>query len=166
MEGRINEDAEIVLMDDNAADVTVEKEEPSKESNTMTFADYMANKGKKEDVLLRETKNEFAGATAARKGEEEAFMAMGGGKKKKEKKKKVPEKNNIDLGFRTVKADANSGRGDGRGDGRDFRGGRGDRRGGRGGRKGGRGSGRGSRNDVTKKPQALNVADSDAFPSL
>lgn len=166
MEGRINDDEDIVLMDDTQADVTIEKDEPSKEDNTMTFADYMASKGKKEEVPLRETKNDFAGATAARKGEEESFMAMGGGKKKKEKKKKVPERKTIDLGFRVVKADANSGRSDGRGDGRDFRGGRGDRRGGRGGRKGGRGSGRGSRNDIAKKPKALNVADADAFPSL
>lgn len=163
MEGRIDEDAEIVPMDANEDDVAVEKEEPTKEDNTMTFADYMANKGKKEEVQLRETKNEFAGATAARKGEEEAFMTMGGGKKKKEKKKKEPERNTIDLGFRVAKADANSGRSDGRGDGRNHRGGRGGRKGGRG---YGGGSGRGSRNDVTKKPKALNVADANAFPSL
>lgn len=170
MEGRINEDEEIAPVDETQADVPVEKEEPAKEDNTMTFADYIASKGKKEEVQMRETKNDFAGATASKKGEEDSFMAMGGGKKKKGKKKKDTERKTIDVGFRVAKADENSGRsygrGDGREDGRDSRGGRGDRRGGRGGRKGGRGSGRGPRNDVTKKSTSLNVADAGAFPSL
>lgn len=170
MEGRINEDEEIAPAadgDDAPADVPVEKEEPQKKDNTMTLADYMASKGKKEEVSLPEMKNEFAGVSASTKGEEESFMAMGGGKKKKDKKKKEADKKTIDVGFRVAKPDSDSGRDDGRGDRRDSRGGRGDRRGGRaGGRKGGRGAGRGPRSDVTKKPKAFNVADEGAFPSL
>jgi len=178
MEGRINEDEEIAPVvdgDDTPADVPSEKEVPQKEDNTMTFADYMVIKGKKEDVSLRETKNDFAGVTAAAKEEEESFMTTGGGKKKKDKKKKEADKKIIDVGFRAPKSDVDSGRVDGREDRRDSRGGRGDRRDskggrGRGGRKGGRGSGRGSgrgpRSDVTKKPKAYNVADEGAFPSL
>ena len=102
MEGRINEDEEIEPLDDTQADVPVEKDEPVKQDNTMTFADYMASKGKKEEAPVRETTNDFAGATASRKGEEESFIAMGGGKKKKEKKNKEPERKTIDVGFRVV----------------------------------------------------------------
>ncbi len=67
----------------------------------MTFAEYMASKGKKEEVALREIKNEFAGISAADKGEEEDFMQMGTGKKKKEKKQKEAKKS-VDVGFRVV----------------------------------------------------------------
>jgi len=166
LEGRINEEDEIAPVADgeeNPADAAAE-EEPPKEDNTMTFADYMASKGKKEEAVLRETKDEFAGFTAAAKGEEESFMQMAGGKKKKDKKKKQVEKASIDLGFRAAKPNNDGG---GRGDRRDGRGrGRGDRRDGRGrgrGGRGGRGSGRGRGG---KKPQGLNVQDEGAFPSL
>ena len=67
----------------------------------MTYAEYMASKGKKDEVVLRDTKNEFAGIAAAPKGEEEGFMQMGTGKKKKEKKQKEAKKT-VDVGFRVV----------------------------------------------------------------
>ncbi len=78
-------------------------EEPKEEDNTMTYAEYMASKGKKEEVALRETKNEFAGVAISAKGEEEAFMLMGTGKKKKEKKQKGAKKT-VDVGFRVVRS--------------------------------------------------------------
>lgn len=163
MEGRINEDEEIAPAADseeNPVDVAAEEVEPPKEDNTMTYADFMASKGKKEDVTLREVKNEFEGISIATKGEEESFIAMGGGKKKKDKKKKDVEKATIAVGFRS--ANSNGGRGEGRGDRRD---GRGRGRGRNGGRGSGRGSGRGPRSGA-KKAQGLNVQDEGAFPSL
>ena len=78
-------------------------EEPEVEDNTMTFAEYMASKGKKEEVSLREVKNEFAGISTTDKGEEEDFMKMGEGKKKKEKKQKEAKKS-VDVGFRVVRS--------------------------------------------------------------
>jgi len=181
MEGRINEDEEIAPRadgEDNPVDIPSEEVVPPKEDNTMTYAEYMASKGKKEEASLRETKNEFADVTAAAKGKEESFISMGGGKNKKDKKKKEVEKKTIDVGFRVAKAnaDADGGRSEGRGDRRDSRGGRGDKRDGRGrgrgdrrdGRGRGRGGtgGRGGRSVSTKKPQGLNVQDEGAFPSL
>lgn len=68
----------------------------------MTYADFMASKGQKEEVVLRETENNFAGIAAKAKEEEESFIAMGGGKKKKDKKKKDAEKQTVDVGFRVV----------------------------------------------------------------
>lgn len=165
MEGRINEDEDIAPAaegEEVPADAPAE-EEPAKEDNTMTYAEYVASKGKKEEVSLRETKNDFAGVAAAAQGEEESFMQMGGGKKKKDKKKKEVEKKTVDVGFRVAKPYA----GGERSERRDSRGGRGDRRDGRGrgrGGKGGRGSGRGR--GGAKKPQGFNAQDEAAFPSL
>ena len=103
MEGRINEDEDIApAAEGEEVPADAPAEEPAKEDNTMTYAEYMASKGKKEEVSLRDTKNEFAGVTAAAKGEEESFMQMGGGKKKKDKKKKEVEKKTVDVGFRVV----------------------------------------------------------------
>lgn len=170
-EGRINEDEDIAppAVDAEGAEAPA-VEEPKVEDNSMTYAEYMASKGKKEEVAMRDVKNEFEGVTESEKREEESFMAMGTGKKKKEKKQKEAKKT-VDVGFRVAKA--NSG-GEGRGDRRDGRGrGRGDRRDGRGRGRGGRGSGRGSDRGSgrggprgPKKPQGLNVQDEGAFPSL
>lgn len=101
-EGRVNENEEIPPADAEEVEAPVEPE-PEVEDNTMTFAEYMASKGKKEEVVLRETKNEFAGISAADKAEEEDFMKMGEGKKKKEKKQKDAKKS-VDVGFRVVRA--------------------------------------------------------------
>ena len=103
MEGRINEDDEIAPATEEkpAADVPVEEEEPPVVDNTMTYADYMASKGKKEETSLREMKNDFAGVSVAEVVIEDSFISMGGGKKKKEKKQKEAKKT-IDLGFRVV----------------------------------------------------------------
>jgi len=190
MEGSINEEEVVAPVVTEGAEapveVTVEEVEPPVVDNTISYADYMASKGDKEQVSLRETTNEFAGVTAAAKVEEKSFMSMGVAKKKKEKKQ-IEAKKIIDVGFRSRKintegegrGDRGEGRGDrgeGRGgDRRDSRGGRGDRRdggrggrGGRGDRKGGRGAGgRGPKSSSsTKKPQGLNVQDESAFPSL
>ncbi|VEU39013.1 unnamed protein product [Pseudo-nitzschia multistriata] len=169
-EGRINENEEVAPATDGneSPDVPSEEVEPEKEDNTMTYADYMASKGKKEEVALREVKNDFAGMAACAKGEEESFLEMGGGKKKKERKKKEVDKKTVDVGFRVAKANSDGGRGDRR-DGRGRGAGRGDRRDGRGrgrGGKGGRGAGRGAKAGGNKKPQGLNVQDEGAFPSL
>jgi plasminogen activator inhibitor 1 RNA-binding protein len=56
--------------------------EPKPEDNTISYADYMAAKGKQE---------------------EENFLVMGGGKAKKNKKKKADEKKTVDVGFRVVR---------------------------------------------------------------
>jgi len=188
-EGRINEDAEVAPATDGNEnpDAAAEEVEPEKEDNTMTYAEYIASKGKKEEVALRGVKNDFEGFAASEKVEEDSFISKGGGKKKKDKKKKKgTEKAVIDLGFRVAKTNIDSGRDAGRGDRRDGRGrggaGRGDRRDGRGrggagrgdrrdgrGRgagRGGRGAGRGPKTGATKKPQGLNVQDEGAFPSL
>ena len=106
MEGSINEEevvAPVVAEGEEApVEVQVEEVEPPVEDNTMTYADYMASKGNKEEVSLRETKNEFAGITAAAKVEEKSFMSMGVVKKKKDKKKNEGDKKIIDVGFRSV----------------------------------------------------------------
>lgn len=107
LEGRINEDEDIVAPaavvseEKPAADVPVEEEEPPVVDNTLTYAEYMASKGKKEETSLREMKNEFAGVTVAVKEVEDTFISMGGIKKKKEKKQKEAKKT-IALGFRVV----------------------------------------------------------------
>jgi plasminogen activator inhibitor 1 RNA-binding protein len=77
--------------------------EPKPEDNTISYADYMAAKGKKEETNLREVENEFQGKSAAVKQEEENFLVMGGGKAKKNKKKKADEKKTVDVGFRVVR---------------------------------------------------------------
>jgi len=178
MEGRINEQedvapaAAVAEVEEKTVDVPVEEVEPPKVDNTISYADYIASKGEKEEKSLRETKNEFAGVSIAEKKEEESFMSMGGGKKKKDKKKNETEKKSIAVGFRhkKVQVDSEGGRSEGRGEGRgDSRGGRGDSRGGRGDRRDGRGRGRGGRgpkSSSTKKPQGINVQDESAFPSL
>mmetsp|Transcript_20979 Transcript_20979/g.52039 ORF Transcript_20979/g.52039 Transcript_20979/m.52039 type:complete len:269 (+) Transcript_20979:162-968(+) len=171
-EGTINEDEVVAPVAETEEAEAPAVEEPKEEDNTMTYAEYMASKAKKEEVALRETKNEFAGVAISAKGEEEAFMLMGTGKKKKEKKQKGAKKT-VDVGFRVAKnnmegegREGREGRGDRREGGRGR--GRGDRRDGRGrgrgGGRGGRGSGRGPRGP--KKPQGLNVQDEGAFPSL
>uniref|UniRef100_A0A7S0Y828 Hyaluronan/mRNA-binding protein domain-containing protein n=1 Tax=Pseudo-nitzschia delicatissima TaxID=44447 RepID=A0A7S0Y828_9STRA len=168
-EGTINEDNVIAPVAETEEAEAPAVEEPKEEDNTMTYSEYIASKGKKDEVALRETKNEFAGVTIAAKAEEEAFMLMGTGKKKKEKKQKEAKKT-VDVGFRVAKNNTGGEEREGRGDRREGgRGrGRGDRRDGRGrgrgGGRGGRGSGRGPRGP--KKPQGLNVQDEGAFPSL
>lgn len=176
-EGRINEDADVAPATDGNEnpDAAAEEVEPEKEDNTMTYVEYIASKGKKEEVALRGVKNDFEGFAASEKVVEDSFISTGGGKKKKDKKKKDVEKAVIDLGFRVAKTNVDSGRDAGRGDRRDGRGrggaGRGDRRDGRGrgagrGGRSGRGAGRGPKTGATKKPQGLNVQDEGAFPSL
>lgn len=84
---------------------TVQEAEPEPEpveDKTMTYAEYMASKGKKEESSGREVTNEFQGKAAAVKKEEEDFLVMGGGKQKKTKKKKEDEKKTVDVGFRVV----------------------------------------------------------------
>lgn len=171
MEGTINEDE---VKEDKPAEEKVDavaEEAPVEEKpedKTMTYAEYMASKGKKEETV-REVENEFKGLSAAAKVEED-FLVMGGAKQKKTKKKKDGDKKTVDVGFRVAKPNAG-------GDDRDRGGrggrGRGDRdRGGRGGRgsrdgrgKGrGRGGGRGSKN--ANNTGSINVQDEAAFPSL
>jgi len=158
MEGTINEDE---VKEDKASELTEEEaveETPVKEKpedKTITFADYMAAKGKKEENTVRELEDEFKGFSASAKVEED-FLVMGGGKQKKNKKKKDSEKKKVEVGFRV--ANPNSGRGDRDRSGRGGRGGRG--RGGRDGR--GRGRGRSGRG----RNSGLNVQDETAFPSL
>jgi hypothetical protein len=71
--------------------------------NTISYADYMAAKGKKEETNLREVENEFQGKTEAVKEVEKDFLVMGGAKAKKNKKTKAIEKKTVDVGFRTVR---------------------------------------------------------------
>lgn len=166
MEGRIDEEGELSTgnvkkegdTESNPVDSHTETE-PAKEDNTMTFSEYMASKGEKEEVCLRETKDEFEGFNAAKKKKEESFMVMGGGKQKKNKKKKDTEKKTIDVGFRVASSNTENDRGgDRRRDHDESRGG------GRGrGGKGGRGSSNTSNN---KKQPGINVQDDNAFPSL
>lgn len=163
MEGKIDEeevkDDQIVAPVEGgepAAEEPAPEEESKPEDKTMTLADYMASKGKKEDNAGREVESEFTGVTASKK-EEEDFLVMGGSKTKKTKKKKDDQKKVVDVGFRT--ANPNSGRG---GRGRGDRGGRG----GRGNRDGrGRGRGRGGRGPKNQNA-GINVQDEAAFPSL
>jgi hypothetical protein len=82
-------------------ETTPEEPEPV-EDNTMTLAEYMASKQKKEETVGREVENEFKGLSAAVKKQEEDFLVMGGGKAKKTKKKKEEEKKKVDVGFRVV----------------------------------------------------------------
>lgn len=77
-------------------------EEAKPEDKTMTFADYMASKGKKESKTGREVESEFTGITASKKVVED-FLVIGGGKAKKTKKKKDEPKKVVDVGFRTVR---------------------------------------------------------------
>lgn len=78
--------------------------EPEPEDNTMTLAEYMASKQKKDDKAAgREVENEFAGKQAAKKVEED-FLVMGEGKSKKKKNKAKDEaKPVVELGFRVVR---------------------------------------------------------------
>ena len=82
-----------------AEEAPVEEEKP--EDNTMTFADYMASKGKKEADTGRQVESEFKGVSASKKVEED-FLVMGGGKQKKTKKKKDEQKAVVEVGFRVV----------------------------------------------------------------
>jgi len=161
MEGAINEDEvkedkPTELQEDEAVKDAPVEEKP--EDKTISFADYLASKGKKEEITIREVEDEFKGFSASRSVETD-FLVMGGEKQKKNKKKKDSQKKTIEVGFRSARP--NSGRGDrDRGD----RGGRG--RGGRDGRgrggRDGRGRGRGGRG----RNSGIDVQDETAFPSL
>lgn len=107
MEGAINEDE---VKEEKPVEVSTEGEEAAEkeapveekpEDKTMTYADYMAVKGKKEETVDREIENEFKGLAASTKTEED-FLVMGGGKQKKTKKKKEAEKKSVEVGFRVV----------------------------------------------------------------
>ena len=103
MEGKINEDEvkEEKPTETPEDDAPVEEPIPEPEpDNTMTFAEYMASKGKKEEKALREVDNEFAGKTASSKVEED-FLVMGEGKSKRKKKGKEG-KQTVEVGFRVV----------------------------------------------------------------
>ena len=142
----------------------------------------------------REVENEFANLKPAVAVEED-FLVMGGAKGNKKKGVRNVEKKTIEVGFRVADPNATadtrsrgdgdnrrSGRGGGRGGGRSDRSsGRGDRSSGRGDRSSGRGdrsSGRGrgggrgrgprgsGRGGGSQKENAMNINDSDAFPSL
>jgi plasminogen activator inhibitor 1 RNA-binding protein len=75
--------------------------EPTPKDNTLTYAEYMAAKGKTEAAKMREVDNEFKGLAAAKKVESD-FLVMGGNKAKKTKKKK-DEKKSLEVGFRMVR---------------------------------------------------------------
>lgn len=105
MEGTINEDE---VKEDKPTETPEgdagEGEAPAEEKpedKTMTFADYMASKGKKEEKSVREVESEFKGLSASEKVQED-FLVMGGGKQKKTKKKKDEEKQTLEVGFRVV----------------------------------------------------------------
>lgn len=103
MEGTIDEDEVAAGEEPKTQDFVDEEPEPEPEQdNTMTFAEYMASKEKKEEKSGRSVENEFKGLSAAAKKEEEDFLVMGGGKQKKVKKKK-DEKKTVDVGFRPVR---------------------------------------------------------------
>ena len=111
MEGKIDEEE---VKEDTPVEAAAEPEEvvaeetpevpepePEPEDNTMTLAEYMALKQKKDDKAAgREVVNEFQGKTAAAKVEED-FLVLGGGKSKKKKKEKEA-KPTIDVAFRVV----------------------------------------------------------------
>jgi hypothetical protein len=106
MEGTINEDE---VKEEKPVEVSAEGEEAAEkeapveekvEDKTMTFADYMAVKGKKEEIVVRDLEDEFKGLAASTKTEED-FLVMGGGKQKKPKKKQA-EKKSVEVGFRVV----------------------------------------------------------------
>lgn len=110
MEGKINEEDVVAEEEPKNEEGPAIEEEPEpepepepEEDNTMTLAEYMASKGKKEEIAGREVENEFKGLSAAAKKEEEDFFSLGGGKQKKVKKKKEEEKKTIDVGFRVVR---------------------------------------------------------------
>lgn len=179
MEGRINEN-EVVATKKEGGDEESKPTDSPKEAepekvvdNTMTYSEYVASKGKKEEVAQREIEDAFKGVTVA-VSVEESFMVMGGAKQKKIKKQKDAKKT-IDVGFRVKSSNTeeSSRSGDRNGDrGRDESrgGGRGGR--GRGGRGRGEGRGRGGRgsskgpSSSNKKPSGINVQDENAFPSL
>lgn len=103
MEGKINEDEvkeEKPLEEGESPAEEVPEPEPEPEDNTMTLAEYMAAKQKKESTNGREVENEFQGKTAAKKVEED-FLVMGEGKSKKKKKDKGT-KQAVEVGFRVV----------------------------------------------------------------
>jgi plasminogen activator inhibitor 1 RNA-binding protein len=74
--------------------------EPKPQDNTMTLAEYMASKEKKDATSDREVENEFQGKTAAKKVEVD-FLVLGEGKSKKKKKGK-DTKQAVEVGFRVV----------------------------------------------------------------
>lgn len=111
MEGKISEEevkedkpaeeVEASTPAEESTDAPEPEPEPEAEDNTMTFAEYMASKGKKEESAGREVENEFAGKAAAKKAAEEDFLVMGEGKSKKKKKGKET-KQALEVGFRVV----------------------------------------------------------------
>jgi len=108
MEGKIDENE---IKEDKPAEVAAgeapaeetpdtAEPEPEPEDNTMTLAEYMASKQKKDESAAREFENEFAGKTAAKKLEED-FLVMASGKSKKKKKEKET-KQAVEVGFKVV----------------------------------------------------------------
>jgi hypothetical protein len=106
MEGTINEDE---VKEEKPVEVSTEGEEAAEkeapveenpEDKTMTFAEYMVVKGKKEETVVRDLEDEFKGLAASTKTEED-FLVMGGGKQKKPKKQKEGKKS-VEVGFRVV----------------------------------------------------------------
>lgn len=103
MEGKIDEEQvkEDKPEGESPTEEAPEVPEPEPEDNTMTFAEYMASKQKKDtDASGREVENEFQGKAAAKKVEED-FLVMGEGKSKKKKKGKET-KQVVEVGFRVV----------------------------------------------------------------
>ncbi len=158
--------------------------EPESEDNTMSYADYLAQQAQKKLDLGKldvrkpnenaKQDKKWAQAKALVKEEEDAYMAGAGGKAKREKQRK--EKAVLDIDQRYVEPPrggyegGRGGRGGrGRGEGRgDFRGGDRGRGGGRGRGEGYRGEyrGRGGRGGGGGGGGAVNVSDTNAFPSL
>lgn len=148
------------------------EEEPLKEEEedkTMSYEEFMKSKQTPDSTLfapkeVKEVENEFAGVSLKVKTEED-FLVMGAGKMKRKKGTKKEEKKTIVAGFKVADSNAGSARryrdrGDGDRRGSDRRGGRGGGHGRGGDRSGGRGS------DRSKKSPEVDVADTNAFPSL
>ena len=87
---------------DTDGDVEDEPRPEPVPDNTMTFSEYMASKGTKEETKLRKVTNEFEGAMA-KVSVEDDFCVMGGGKQKKTKAKKGDSKKKVEVFFRTVR---------------------------------------------------------------
>jgi len=137
------------------SDLAVEKQEEP-EDNTVSYEDYLKNKqtsasGVLAPVQTKELVNEFAGKSNYVVKKEDQFV-LGGGKKlrKKGSQKKDGDKK-LTPSFRVGDPARRDGRDRDRKDIRD----RGDRR-----------SGRSDRRGEQKKQVEINVADTDAFPTL
>jgi plasminogen activator inhibitor 1 RNA-binding protein len=102
VDGDVKEEkpAAVVAAEGETPEVEVPAE-PAPKDNTLTYAEYMAAKGKTEATKMREVDNDFKGLAAAKKVETD-FLVMGGDKAKKTKKKK-DQKKSLEVGFRTVR---------------------------------------------------------------